>query len=78
MKFNFRNTEQQRKKKKTTFNDHKKLGYKPLAGFVGVLVCQIVLSFVMVDGCHRKDFKMSLLEDCINPSLSQACEIPLS
>lgn len=46
--------------------------------FTGVSVCQIMLSFVMVNVCHTEDFKMSLLVDCINPSLSQVGEIPLS
>lgn len=77
MKFDFSMAEWKRKKK-SAFNDHKKLGYKSLTGFTGVSVCQIMLSFVMVNVCHTEDFKMSLLVDCINPSLSQVGEIPLS
>ena len=51
MKFNFPIAEQLRKKKKSTFNDHKKLGYKSLTG-LSVSVCQIMLSFVIVNICQ--------------------------
>lgn len=76
MKFNFPIAEPAEEKNRLSVITSS-LDNKSLTG-LRVSVCQIVLSFVIVNICQYRNFKMSLLVDCINPFFSQADDISLS